>query len=231
VRAFEGLDTGTDIPMNDTSSHPVPDLDPERWVERYGDLLYRFALLRVRDPQVAEDLVQDAFLSALQARGGFRGGASESTWLVGILKHKIVDHFRRSGREVAETDLSDEDTESLFDERGRWLRPPAEWQDDPEALLRNRQFLEILRECLDGLPETARRAFVMREVDGERSGAICKILGISSTNLYVILHRARERLRRCLEHRWFASNAPDLRTEENRRGASHEEETPPGDTS
>ena len=179
--------------------------DPARWPDDHGDVLYRFALLRVKDPSVAEDLVQETFLAALKGIDSFRGGSSLRTWLVGILKHKIIDHFRRNRPEILAGDLAtmDNETEEERLERGAIRDAAAAWKVSPEALVHDREFWDVFARCLEGLPEAHRRAFTLREIDGVKGEEICKILDITSTNLWVILHRARNRLRKCLDRNWF----------------------------
>lgn len=180
--------------------------NPSEWVDRYGDYLFRYAMLRLRDRSVAEDLVQETFLAALKNRGSFSGGSSEATWLVGILKHKIADQFRRQARENTipdgnPPDLPDDDP---FNAAGRWATGPADWGGNPADLFRQKEFLDQFRECLSGLSPNHANAFTLREVEGADTGEICKVLNITETNLWVILHRARMQLRRCLETNWFA---------------------------
>jgi RNA polymerase sigma-70 factor, ECF subfamily len=178
--------------------------DPAEWVDRHGDYLFRFAMLRIGDRHAAEDLVQETFLAALGARGSFSGRSSEETWLVGILKHKIADHFRRKAREPLLTDAPISGPEGdPFDEAGAWREAPAAWTPDPERLVRDKEFADRLARCLSELPPRHASAFALREVDGMETGEICKVLEISETNLWVILHRARMRMRRCLEVHWF----------------------------
>ncbi|MDC4223938.1 MAG: sigma-70 family RNA polymerase sigma factor [Candidatus Manganitrophus sp.] len=135
----------------------APSSDPERWVEIHGDALYRFALLRLRDPKLAEDAVQETLLSALQARDRFLGQASERSWLIGILKHKVIDYFRKISRESLMEDATqfEEEMEGVFDENGHWKRDetgPCEWNADPETLLERKQFWTALDGCLSKLP-------------------------------------------------------------------------------
>jgi RNA polymerase sigma-70 factor (ECF subfamily) len=180
--------------------------DPSTWVDEHSDALFRFALLRVKDANVAEDLVQETFLSALKGIDRFKGGSSLRTWLVGILKHKIIDHFRKGRPEVLSSDLStmeNETEEERFDREHQRENKPSEWGGTPAKLLENKEFWSAFVQCLDGLPENHRRAFSLREIDGVKGDEICKILGITSTNLWVILHRARGKLRNCLEINWF----------------------------
>jgi RNA polymerase sigma-70 factor (TIGR02943 family) len=192
------------FPMN--ASPRTSKLDPSTWVDEHGDVLYRFALLRVKDPHVAEDLVQDTFISALEGLDTFKGDSSERTWLVGILKHKILDHFRKNSREIVSTDLGTIDGESddeTFNRWEQWRRPPSSWRDSPDNLLENKEFWRVFVRCLEGLPESFRRAFALREIDGLNTEEVCKILEVTTTNLWVMLHRARARLRNCLDDNWF----------------------------
>jgi len=172
--------------------------DPSRWVDEHGDALFRFAVLRVRDAELASDLVQDTFLSALKAFEGFRGQSSVRTWLTGILKHKIIDYYRKNRLEIPATEVGPEGTDL---DHAESLAPA--WKESPSTLVENREFWGVLTNCLDGLPEAHRRAFSMREFDGLSSEEIRKVLDVTPSNLWVILHRARTKLRRCLEANWF----------------------------
>jgi RNA polymerase sigma-70 factor (ECF subfamily) len=184
--------------------------DPVDWVDRYGDLLFRYALVRLRDPALAEDAVQETFLSALKGRESFAGRSTERTWLVGILKHKIVDTIRKRSREQQVDDpetlnkMIDED----FDHNGRWRLRPASWTADAGALFEQKEFWQIFQQCLTGLPTRLAQVFSLRELNELTSKELCKVLDISPTNLWVILHRARHRLRQCIEANWFEPN-PD----------------------
>lgn len=179
--------------------------DPEKWVDEHGDLLFRYALVRVRDASVAEELVQETFLAALRSRERFAGSSSERTWLVGILKHKVVDHFRRRARELPAEDAFGQEDLDLFQERGYWIHEtgPADWGAGPAADYERTRFWDVLGHCVGELPPRAASAFTLRELDGLEAGEICKVLGVTSTNLWVMLHRARAHLRLCLEKRWI----------------------------
>ncbi len=185
------------------TEHPAP--DPQAWLAEHGDALYRYALLRLRDTGAAEDMVQETLLSAWQNRDSFGGHSSPRTWLIGILKHKIADHLRRRMREAPHPDIPEDDIlEQLFEDDGsaHWRRAPSPW-DNPQEALGQRQFWAAFLACLDGLPERQANAFSLCELDGLSGDEACKVLGLSTTNLWVLLHRARLRLRECLENNWF----------------------------
>lgn len=185
---------------------------PETWLERYGDRLYRYALARVGNSAMAEDLVQETLLAALEARQRYAGSARESTWLTGILKHKIIDALRAGSRQIS-TDLSMDtapDADSLFDQRGQWLVPVQRWAD-PDSAFDDSRFLETLNQCIDGLPARSAEAFRLREIYDLDTETICEHLEISSANnLWVVLSRARMKLRQCLTRRWFAVSAKEV---------------------
>lgn len=185
--------------------------DPGTWLDDHGDYLFKYASFRLRDDTAAEDAVQETFLAALNAFEKFEGRGSERTWLVGILKHKIVDHFRRSVREAPLGEGSDEasDHREFFDRadewKGHWNNDyaPTDWHATPAELMERTDFWKVFTDCLSPLPERTANAFTMREVDGHTSEEICEILSISANNLWVMLHRARLQLRNCLEVTWF----------------------------
>ena len=179
--------------------------NPDNWVDRYGDYLYRYAQTRIQNPSTAEDLVQETFLAALRASNSFQGRSSEKTWMTGILKHKIMDHFRNTAKERPEDNLESHTAlrEEIFDDRGKWKIKPVKWRQDAHQLFEQKEFMVVLSACLSRLSRTAANVFVLREMDGESTEKICKVLEISATNCWVLLHRARGALRRCLEKKWF----------------------------
>lgn len=197
--------------MNQHRTAPSPQLDdPASWVDLYGDLLYRVALSRVKDPSIAEDLVQETFLAALKSRANFQGRSTARTWLIAILKHKIVDHIRQRVREPASDkveSLSDafanDPAEGNFKDDGGWLNRPAKWDVNPMKIYEQKEFMVILYRCLADLPERQAEAFMMRELDGLSTDEICKALNISATNSWVMLYRARMWLRQCIEKNWL----------------------------
>jgi RNA polymerase sigma-70 factor (ECF subfamily) len=159
---------------------------------------------------VAEDLVQETFLAAVRAYDKFGGRSSVRSWLCGILKHKIIDHYRKAGRETSFTDLeflSDEYSDK-FVPQGFWHHEngPHDWQPDAAKVMERGEFWMTIRQCLSKLPQRIADVFAMREMEGVTSKEICVILSISESNLWVMLHRARMALRECLEMNWFDTN-------------------------
>ncbi len=173
--------------------------------------MHRFATLQLGDAQQAEDAVQEALLGAFKNQQSYAGKASLKTWVFAILKYKIADLLRSRVRtQSLLADRVDEDESAdlleLFDHRGMWDADehPAAW-GNPTAALQDKQFWRVFEMCLDALPPQQGRAFMMREYVGLESPEVCAELGITTTNLNVMLHRARLRLRECLEDRWFAA--------------------------
>ena len=173
-------------------------------VEALRPYLLRYASLQLRNREAAEDAVQETLLAALGAEASFAGRSNLRTWVTGILKHKIVDAMRRSGREralePADGEASPEEFDALFDETGHWRDPPRDW---PAEALEQKEFLLALEKCLAALPARTGQAFLMREHLGFETNEICKELGITSTHCWVLLYRARMALRECLERGWL----------------------------
>ncbi len=179
--------------------------DPSEWLDRHGDALYGYALARVGQRAAAEDLVQETLLAAMKSAAAFRGISSERTWLVGILRHKLLDYYRALGRDRkvrAEEPFDEEAGGGPFDERGRWRAHPAVWAS-PEAALERSEFWVVFTACMSGLPESLRGPFVLRELEGLDTRSLAATLGTTHNNVWVMLSRARQRLRRCLEVNWF----------------------------
>lgn len=178
--------------------------DFARQVQSLRPQLLRFARTQLRNEAWAEDAVSDTLLAALEKPQAFAGQSQLKTWLVGILKHKLIDQLRRHTREASL--LTNEDGEDLdellFSTNGHWREPPGAWVS-PEASLGERQFFEVLEACIEHLPPVQGRVFMMREWLGLETEEICKELAITATNLWVLLHRARLRLRECLQRQWF----------------------------
>lgn len=174
----------------------------------YQNYLMRFARLQLRNETWAEDAVSETMLAALSKPQSFDNRSQLKTWLVGILKHKILDAFRQHKREACVLDNTPDDASDPMDDisfeaDGHFTQVPADW-GNPEQQLSSRQFLEVLDACVTKLPAVQGRLFLMREWLELSSEDICKELALTPTNLYVQLHRARLRLRACLELNWFA---------------------------
>lgn len=189
-------------------------LDPGNWLDSHGDYLYRYALMRVRDAAVAEDLLQETLLAAVRNHKTHAGRSSERTWLVGIMKHKVIDHFRRLARN-AHFQLSDEgdDESDCFAGpgpwRGYWLkeRAPNNWAHDAGQCFESTEFWQTFDRCLSQLPPRMSIAFTLREIDGLTATEICEVLNVTPNNLWVLLHRSRSKLRELLEANWFCRAA------------------------
>jgi RNA polymerase sigma-70 factor (ECF subfamily) len=170
--------------------------------------LLKIARLQLRNDAWAEDAVSETMIAALEGVHNFSGQSQLKTWVVGILKHKIIDHFRRAAREVsveAQVEAAEVETfDELYTPAGHRVDPPLDWRD-PEASLSRIQFFDVLQLCVDKLPKNIGRVFMMREWLELETDQICKELAITSTNCFVMLFRARMRLRECLEANWFGT--------------------------
>lgn len=201
---------------NDHHDITTKELDPGRWLQEYGDALFHYALLRLRNSANAEDVVQETLLAAFQARASYSGRASEKTWLTAILKHKIIDFIRKQVRESTVDDINalsdatvDNRIDDLFDARGQWIHPPQDW-GNPDKVLRNHQFFEIFEHCLEHLKPVQTQIFSLKELAGLSIEEVCKELDITATNCSVILFRARMGLRHCLENQWIGKHQEEL---------------------
>lgn len=188
------------LPTEDRAAYPeLP--EPSEWLDQYGDELYRYALSRLRRSHDAEDAVQETLLAAYKKRGQFEGRSHPRTWLMAILKSKILDRMRAAARQAAETDPAELD--ALFDASGHWRKSPKRNWNDPAAFAERAEYWRVVRGCLAKLPARMAEAFTLRTMEEEKSENVCHQLGISPANLWVLLHRARLRLVRCLELNWF----------------------------
>lgn len=184
-----------------------PALDPNAWLDTHGDALFRFAFQHLRNESLAEDAVQETLLAAFTGREKFSGQASERTWLISILKHKIVDLIRKRGREPAYEDIENMAThadpieEDGFDSRGEWVHPATSW-GVPDKTLEQKRFWVAFELCMGRLPDRLAQIFSLRELSGLSTEDICKELEITSTNCWVMLYRARLTLKECLETQW-----------------------------
>lgn len=180
--------------------------NPESWLNNYGDMLYRFALIRVRSEATAEDLVQETLLAGIQAFDKFSGQSSVRTWLTGILKHKIIDYFRKNRYDsqlLNHSDLGEDLLNNQFDHQGNWRNDLVEWAT-PDRSLNDQQFWQVFQKCLDLLPKKMADLLLLRTLADVSSEECCHILGYKTTNqLWVTLSRTRMKLRQCLDVKWF----------------------------
>lgn len=179
-------------------------LKPDQWIDLYADYLFNYTITRVSDHEIAQDLVQDTFLAALKSAKNYKGDASERTWLISILKRKIIDHYRRINSKKGKAEVrmgfvNDEESE------GDWLEKKVK---DPSGLnaeseMENEELGLAIHACLSKLPSKQAEVFKMKTIDGFDTETICNDLNITASNLWVIVHRARTSLVACLEKNWF----------------------------
>lgn len=191
---------------------PQEKLNPDQWVDLYADYLFAFARQKVRDPEQCKDLVSETLLSALKAQDQFRGEASEKTWLTRILHFKIIDYYRKSGKSTQNLDEYLAQTENAFydsffdtshgDHWHKNKRPNAQ-NGFTSFLADSFDFQEVLNFCLEKLPTRMRTIFVSKYLEDEDSEVICKENEISSSNYWVLIHRAKLVMRACLEKQWL----------------------------
>jgi RNA polymerase sigma-70 factor, ECF subfamily len=186
-----------------------PDQLTEAALSEHRTVLFRYALLQLQDNELADDAVQETLLAAWQTASSFQGKAGVRTWLIGILKHKIADSWRRLAREVIIPDfdqIDNDDGEAIEDElfmsNGHWNSGPNTWKD-PEASFKQMEFWGIYETCQNNLPPKMARVFMLRELVGLEADEVCLETGLSDANYWVTMHRARLRLRECLEIHWF----------------------------
>lgn len=207
------------VPANASAREPgpAPALDADSladagFVAALRQQMVKFAHLHLGDSHLAEDAVQEALAGAWTGGKRFAGRSAFKTWVFAILKHKVADLLRHKQRMVDAGSLlkegEDQSLDDFFDDKGHWLQDakPAAWRC-PEASLEQQQFWAVLEVCLDGMPAAQARVFMMREFMDFETEEICATVGISGSNFFVMMHRARLRLRECLDQRWFAKEA------------------------
>jgi RNA polymerase sigma-70 factor (ECF subfamily) len=205
------------IPVNNTAKISSNAVNPELWVEAYRNSLFKYALSRLRDADLAEEKIQETFLAALQSRKHFQGLASEKTWLISILKRKIYDHFRKISRDrQLHVAFSMEYIRyDIFDSKRMPAVRSSFWVFDPSKAYEEKEFLKIIKQALSELPGRLAQVFILREVIELSSQEICEFMDISICNLYVMMHRARKHLRHNLQANWFfeTDQSNDLKVE------------------
>lgn len=183
---------------------PKHQIDPNKWIDLYSDYLFNYTISRVNDRDLSKDLVQDTFFAGLKSMKNFKGEASERTWLISILKRKIIDHYRKinSKKGKAEVRMSyNSDTET----EGDWLeeRVADPFDKNAESVIENEELGEAIYSCLGKLPTKQATIFKMKTIEGIDTETICNELNITASNLWVIIHRARTAMASCMEKNWF----------------------------
>lgn len=179
-------------------------INPNNWVNLYADYLFNYTISRVNNVETAKDLVQETFFAALKAMENFQGNATERTWLIAILKRKIVDYYRKinSAKGKAEIKIN------FYAEgkrEGEWIEEniPSYWETNIEKTIENKELAVILKKCIENLPEKYAMVFNMKTIEEMETKEICKELAITPSNFWVLIHRARMQLRKCMEENWF----------------------------
>ncbi len=179
-------------------------LSPNLWIDNYADYLFNYAVARVKDSDLAKDLVQETFFAGLKSAKNFQGKATERTWLVSILKRKIIDYYRKINSKKGKAEVRMTFYEDGENE-GNWLeeRVPQNWENESEKIIENEELKNQLDYCIHNLPEKYAMVFRMKTIQEFETEEICKELDITPSNLWVIIHRARTQLRKCMEDNWF----------------------------
>ncbi|MBE7629775.1 sigma-70 family RNA polymerase sigma factor [Tenacibaculum piscium] len=179
-------------------------LTPDKWVDLYADYLFKYAISRVNDANISKDLVQETFFAGLKSAKNFQGKASEKTWLISILKRKIIDYYRKINSTKGKAEVRMNFYES-GENQGDWIEEciPQDWNSDIEKNIENEELKTQLEHCINSLPEKYAIVFRMKTIQEFETEEICKELGITPSNLWVIIHRARTQLRNCMEKNWF----------------------------
>ncbi len=182
---------------------PSNQIDPTKWVDSYSDYLFNYTIARVNDREMAQDLISETFMAGLKSMKNFKGDASERTWLISILKRKIIDHYRKSNSKKgkAEVHINYKDEES----EGDWLeeRVADPYDRTAEDDIQNQELGEAIYLCLGKLPEKQATIFKMKTIDGFDTETICNEFDITASNFWVIIHRARTAMADCMKKSWF----------------------------
>ena len=180
-------------------------LNPNGWIERYSDYLFNYTISRINDREVAKDIIQDTFFAGLKSMKNFKGEASERTWLISILKRKIIDYYRKTNSTKGQAEVRM--TYNTDENEGDWLEERVEDEGtlNPQDLLENAELSDALYHCMGKLPEKQATVFKMKTILNYDTETICNELNITASNLWVIIHRARTALAECMEDNWFKS--------------------------
>lgn len=179
-------------------------LDTSKWIDKYADYMYNYAIVRVNNEHIAKDLVQETFFAGLKSAKNFQGKSTERTWLISILKRKIIDYYRKINSKKGKAEVRINFYEDGENE-GNWIeeRVPQSWQNTSDKNIENEELKSQLDKCINGLPEKYAMVFRMKTIQEFETEEICNSLNITSSNLWVMIHRARTQLRKCMEDNWF----------------------------
>ena len=181
-------------------------VDVSEWVDKFGDYLYRYAMLRLQSSHAAEDAVQETFLAGIKNIDTFDGRVDVKYWLRGILRNKVVDYIRKASRErpVDDTEVKDIQDRLAFKAFGVATTRPAPWQFDPHRAYEKTEFWAVLEGCVGKLKDSVRQAFTLKMLESMSTDEVCKVMDVTPNYLWVMLHRARAQLKECLEANWAA---------------------------
>lgn len=180
------------------------ELQPDKWVELHADYLFNYAIGKVSDVEIAKDLVQETFIAGLNSANNFKGDAAERTWLIAILKRKVIDHYRKINSKKGKAEVRIQYSDQT-DAEGEWLeeRVADPFTKGGDQEIENEELGLAIQNCIDKLPKKQSRVFTMKTIQGMSTEDICKELGINPSNLWVMIHRARTSLMGCLNQSWF----------------------------
>lgn len=184
-------------------------VDPSQWVDEFGDYLYRYAFSRLRDANAAEEVVQETFLAGVRYREQYSGQSSIQGWLTGILKRKIVDHVRARMRHERASSWEDgpDLAEQMFDATGGWKPDAFSWSPNGEQKLEMSELWDVVQGCLERLPKGQSDVFMLSVMEDMDSDEVCRELGITPSNFWVRMHRARLGLASCVGTKWHGTAA------------------------
>ena len=191
-------------------------LDIELWVNKYSDYLYRYALIRVGNEDLAKDMVQETFLTGMKNYESFKKKSKEITWLVGILRNKLSSYYKSNEKQRTLSQESFVDNEGrnyfeeLFDLSDFWNTNVNDWETNPEEHTKNLEFKKKLMGALEDIGTREKAIFILKEIENYKNKEICKEFNISKTNMWVILHRTREKLRVVLAN-WYETKSQKKR--------------------
>ena len=184
---------------------PTHELHPATWVDQYADYLFNYAVARVSDAEIAKDLVQETFFAGLKSAKNYKGDAAERTWLIAILKRKVIDHYRKINSKKGKAEVRMNYASSDEENEGDWLeeRVADPFSKGGDQTLENEELGLAIQDCLAKLPKKQSLVFTMKTLQGISTEDICNELGINPSNLWVMIHRARTGLMGCMNQNWF----------------------------